>query len=463
MPPPQQVATANPSHGVEATSKVHQATAASPAVSFTPTDVNIPSRLYDKIPNLDLYKKLQDAEKELDLLIAQKGLDYQSVQTETAQQLNQKGETGVLRVFIYNTCENMPWQRKSGADMSQEATWTLKVEGRFIPEKNNSKAAEMKFSSLVSGISIELVPNGDYPNLQNNKSNIIEWREPKTGAPTNGAMPTSFDGIDIKRPGVFNLNLKIAILVKDFSNKFLLSPQMAQFTGKREAAQQDVVFQIWQYVIFKNLFYKPETLTNVPAVSASSIADSSLNIQGKDKNDLSTIRCDATLKELLEVDCFKFRDLYKLIQPHLRPREPIIVDYEVITTKSTTLGDVVLDIPIDLPALMSTSYKDLVSENKTTFEIMTKSDEQIQFLNLRISLGISALQSVNARELFYRDLSEDPVKFLRAWLESQAETLKALRSEDGYNEETVRRAEFFKQNEELLKQKIDLMLGAQKM
>lgn len=128
-----------PSHGVEATSKVHQATAATPAVSFTPTDVNIPSRLYDKIPNLDLYKKLQDAEKELDLLIAQKGLDYQSVQTETAQQLNQKGETGVLRVFIYNTCENMPWQRKSGADMSQEATWTLKVEGRFIRRRTTAR------------------------------------------------------------------------------------------------------------------------------------------------------------------------------------------------------------------------------------------------------------------------------------------------------------------------------------
>lgn len=456
-------------HAAEAASKVHQATTATPAVSFTPTDINIPSNLYDKVPNLELYKKLQDAEKELDLLIAQKGLDFQSVQAETAQKLNQKGESGTLRVFVYNTCENMPWQRKHGIDISDEATWTLRIEGRFIPDNKDSQVPpDLKFSSLVSGISIELVPNGDYPNLQNSNNNIIEWREPAAqgGLPNaglNGPSPGSFDGIDIKRPGVFNINLKIAILVKDFSNKFQLSPQMAQFTGRREASQQDVVYQIWQYVVFKNLFRQTESLTNVPAVSASSIADSSLNMQGKDENDLTSITCDASLKELLEVDTFKFRDLYKLVQPHLRPREPIIIDYEVITTKSTTLGDVVLDIPVELPSFMGVAYKELIAENKATFETMSKSDDHIQFLNLRIALGISALQSVNTRELFYRELSEDPLTFIRSWLESQAETLKALKSEEGYSEETVRRAEFFKENEELLKQKIDLMLGAQKM
>lgn len=468
MVPPPQIMLANQSHATEAVLKAHQSTAATPTVSFTPTDVNIPSSLYDKVPNLDLYKKLQDAEKELDLLIAQKGLDFQSVQADSAQKINRKGETGVLRVFVYNTCENMPWQRKQGVEMSDDATWTLKIEGRYISDDKSSKAAAgLRFSSLVSGVSVELVPNGDYPNLQNNNGNIIEWREPAANGMPNSVLnpsaPGSFDGIDIRRPGVFNINLKIAILVKDFSEKCALSPQMAQFTGRREASQKDVVYQIWQYVLFKNLFRKASTLTNVPAVSASEIADSTMNLQGKDDKNLSTIRCDPLLKELLEVDCFKFRDLYKLVMPHMRPREPIIIDYEVITTKSTTLGDLVLDIPIELPSFMSEAYKELVAENKATFESMTKSDEHIKFLNLRIALGISALQSVNARELFYRELSEDPVRFMKAWLESQAETLKALKSEEGYNEETVRRASFFKENEELLKQKIDLMLGAQKL
>lgn len=469
MVPPPNVAQPHSVHAAEATSRIQQTTTATPAVSFTPTDVNIPSKLYDKVPNLELYKKLQDAEKQLDLFIAQKGLDFQSVQAESAQKLNQKGETGTLRVFIYNTCENMPWQRQHGVGISDEATWTLRIEGRFISDQKDSKTpANMKFSSLVSGVSIELVPNGDYPNLQNNNSNIIEWREPASqsgfaNSAANSPAPGTFDGIDVKRPGVFNINSKIAILVKDFSNRFQLSPQMAQFTGRREASQQEIVYQIWQYVIFKDLFRKSGFLTKVPAVSTSSIADSSLNLQEKDEIDLASIKCDETLKELLEVDSFRFRDLYKLSQPHLRPREPLIIDYEVITTKSTTLGDVVLDIPIELPSFMGVAYKDLIAENKATFESMAKADDHIQFLNLRISLGVSALQSVYARELFYRELSEDPVTFLRAWLESQAETLKALKSEEGYNEETVRRAEFFKENEDLLKQKIDLMLGAQKL
>ena len=140
-----------------------------------------------------------------------------------------------------------------------------------------------------------------------------------------------------------------------------------------------------------------------------------------------------------------------------------MIDYEVDTTRSTTLGDVVLDIPVELPLSFSKVQREIIEGNKSTFENMAKSDAHIQHLNQKISLGIASLHKANAREMFYRELSEDPVEFLQKWLESQAETLKALKSEEGYNEENVRKAQYFKENEELLRQKIDLMLGAQKM
>lgn len=469
--PPQQYVPPN-AHVAEAPTKIHSLTNPGAAVSFTPTEVNIPSKLYDKVPNLDLYKKLQDSERQLDLLIAQKGLDFQSVQAASMQPHNVKRESGTLRVFVYNTCENMPWQRQQTGGISDttngDGKWTLRVEGRFIALEGASTDAEaQKFSSFLSGISVEIVPNGDYPNLQGNALNIIEWRDESVNAGTsgfaNGSSQWQFDGIDIKRAGVFPIKTKIAILVKDYSSRLMLSTPMAQFTGKREASQQELVYLIWQYVLFKNLFKKSDSFSQVPAVSASTITLQSMNVQGEDENDLSLVQCDETLKSLLGVDFFKFKDLYKHTQSHLRPRHPIVMEYEVDTTRSTTLGDVVLDIPVELPLTIGKVQKEIVEENKSAFESMSESDEHIQFLNQRISLGIATLQNVNYREAFYRQLSEDPVNFLKKWLETQSETLKALKSEEGYNEELVRRADYFQEHEDELRQKIDLMLGAQKL
>lgn len=475
MPPPHQYPQQHQQVPVaEAPTKIHQSANPAAAVSFTPADINIPSKLHDKVPNLDLYKKLQDTEKQLDLLIAQKGLDFQSVQAASIQPHHIKKESGVLRVFIYNTCENMPWQRHQAGSVpdqsNADAKWTLRVEGRFVAsDKSNKEVEAHKFSSFLSGISVEIIPNGDYPNLQGSLSNIVEWRDESVNAGNNvnnfanGSSQWQFDGIDIKRLGVFPIKTKIAILVKDYTSRLMLSTPMAQFTGKREASQQELVYLIWQYVLFKNLFKKSDSFSTVPAVSASTITSQSMNVQGEDENDLSIVQCDDTLRALLKVDYFKFKDLYKYTQPHLRPHLPVVVEYEVDTTKSTTLGDVVLDIPVELPVSSSKVQREIIEENKSAYESLAESDEHIQFLNQRISLGIAALQNVNARENFYRQLSENPVEFLKQWLETQSDTLKALKSEEGYNEELVRKAEYFKDHEDELRQKIDLMLGAQKL
>lgn len=179
-------------------------------------------------------------------------------------------------------------------------------------------------------------------------------------------------------------------------------------------------------------------------------------------DDLTLVEADDLLFELLKVKTFKFLDLYKLTQAHFVPREPIIVDYEVDTRKSTTLGNVVLDIPVELPLNLLKAQKELLDVNKTAFENLAKADSTILQLDQRISLAIIALQNANLREKFYRELSDDPVKFIENWLESQAETLKALKSDEGYDEEVVRRAKYFEENEHLIKGKIELLLGSNK-
>lgn len=452
---------------------------ATPTISYTPTDITIPPTLYDKVKDLDLYKKLKEAEKKLDLLKTRKALDFQAINAKLSQTTSAKKDTGILRVFVYNTCENQPWQkltmrsevnapREPSEEASTEATWTLRVEGRFIGGGLSEEKQNMKFSSFLSGISVELESYGD---TSHDKSNIIEWKDESMNQQfdnkySSGVRQSVFDGLDVKRTGVDNVPTKIAILVKDHSSKLRLSDDMARFVGRNEATQQELIYTIWQYVLFKNLLKKQDFL-DIPAVTASGSLENSgqggKSINGNSSDDFSIVECDAILQDLLKVESFKFSDLYKILQSHFKPKEPIILDYEVNTKVSNTLGNLIVDIPVDLPLSLSHTQKKIIEDTKSTYENLTKVDAAVQNLNNRISLGIVALQNANSRESFYRELSEDPVPFINRWLETQLETFKILKSDEGYDEELVRRAKFFEENEDLLKQKIDVLLGSNRL
>ncbi|CAK7901706.1 chromatin structure-remodeling complex protein Rsc6p [[Candida] anglica] len=448
--------------------------APAPIMSYTPTDITIPTALYNKIPNLELYKKLQDAERKIDLLTTRKALDFQGIQTKTTHPSSYQKQTGILRVFVYNTCENQPWQKQLAqekgipvADPSAESSWTLRVEGRFLNDKGEpeSSASAHSFSSFLSGISVDLVPNDNYPNLQNSQSNVIEWRDqsldhqPDMKVASSGRQ-AAFDGLDVKRNGVFKIKCNIALLPKIQSSFLQLSTPMAQFVGKQECSQQEVIYTIWSYVLYNDLLKKSDSYTNVPALSVTG----GNGVLGNDDNsDLTVVECDATLRKLLNVPSFRFTDLYKVIQPHFKPREPIVLSYEIDTGRSTTLGDVIIDIPVDLPSTLSEFQQGVIESSKAIFEKLTASDALIQNLNTKISLGVVALQNSNARELFYRELSEDPVKFMENWIQSQSETFKVLKSDEGYDEEVVRRAEYYEKNEHILRENINLLLGSGKI
>lgn len=440
--------------------------AAAPSVSYTPTDTTIPINLYDKIPNLELYKKLKDAEHNINLTVSRKALDFQAIQQKAIYLSNFSKETGILRVFIYNTSENQPWQKQllqeqgHTIDPSEESTWTLKVEGKFISNNENIDTKDLKLSTLLSGLSIDLIPTADYPNLQDSLANLVEWRDEAALQTQNPNRQSVFDGLEIKRAGIFNIKSKIALMVKNQSNSLRLSDEMAQFTGKLEATQQELTYIVWKYVLYKDLFKKKDSFAEVPAVSTNEIINENGVGQEKEDSSLTVVQCDELLGSLLKTETFKFSNLYKLLQPHFKPREPVIIEYEINTRKSTTLGEVVLDIPIDLPFSVSSIQKELTELNKSTFENLSKYDSIIHNLSSRISLGIVALQNASLREKFYKELNEDPVKFIERWFESQLETLKALKSDEGYDEEIVRRAEYFEKNEDMLKDKIDLLLGS---
>ena len=124
-----------------------------------------------------------------------------------------------MRIFIYNTCENQPWQKQllqqKGLPVPDptlaESSWTLRIEGKFIsdiPDEQQQIDETFKFSSFLSAISVDLLPNENYPNIQESQSHIIEWRDDGPNANKPPAS-VSFDGLDIKRNGIFNIKAKL--------------------------------------------------------------------------------------------------------------------------------------------------------------------------------------------------------------------------------------------------------------
>jgi chromatin remodeling complex protein RSC6 len=384
------------------------------AAQGRPTDVSIPHSIDGLVPEVELYRRLQEAEKRIDILTARKFADA----TDSIGKIPRKKE--LLRIFVYNTADNQPWQRQGQQVSGEEPSWTLRVEGRLVNGQNPDDPTRKKFSSLVSGVAVDLIPNNLDPSQQIPKENVIEWHEPQDPK----AKTPEFDGLDIKRPGSENLKAKITIQPRDYPIKLKTSPELRSLVGVAETTQHDAVYAIWQYI----------QLNNLQAV-----------------DDKRIINCDESLSKLFRVPRFNFKEIIALLSRHLSPSKPIVLDYEIRVDKATTLGDLVIDV--EVPVENFTEQEALKLESK---RLVAEHDDSIKELNTKIVLGIQGLHNAHRKYQFYEKLSQDPVNFFTQFTESHSKLLKILSGDEGYNEENVRRSEFY--TDELLQENVDILL-----
>ncbi|GMM38785.1 Snf12 protein [Saccharomycopsis crataegensis] len=407
-------------------------TMAPPVLSLKPTDFSISHSLDELFPEVGQLRKLQDAERRLDIFTTRKWADLQeSAQTGIK-------ESGILRIFIYNTCENQLWQKEllksQGKEVNENdpATWTLRVEGRLLNDKDPvDSPSRLKFSNYLTGLAIDLDTNSKFESITPSTLNqsVIEWHE----TPQHQGNRISFDGMDVKRKGSDKVKCKITIQPKEYPTKFKLDSKLAELLGSYEMSETDVIFSLWQYIQINKLH---------------------------DKTDKRLVNCDQDLEELFKVKQIAFSDLIHVIRNFLKPVEPIVLDYEVATDKSSTLGEVVLDVNVEIrnPVLDEVNAKQYTAMEK---EMITKNDPLIKELDTKIALDIQALNSSRTKYEFFKKFAEDPLNFLEKWQESHAKSLKILLGDEGYTEENARRSEFY--TDELLDENIDLLLNSNRL
>lgn len=454
-------------------------------IQLKPTDQTIPPSLKEHFAEkVELYEQLQSRERLLDMMINRKLLDLQDHQQRisTADLSGQINEE-TLRIYIYNTSENQPWQiqndnQQQPQDQSQLPTpaWTLRVEGRLINDKTPlTDQSRHKMSWFLSGLSIELKPADgkddiplnikgvNTPGSTGNSETLIEWHDDNK-LPEAERLAKQFDGMDIKRAGSSIVNgegeereivAHIVIQPKLFPIKLKISdPNLIELVGAKEITQSECIKRIFWYAKVNQLFEVQKS-----------------NDSNKSKGKKSVlIKSDELLMKIFDLPTMTMPQIMEIVgNKLLKPLDPIRVNYHINTLKNTTLGEVLVDIKVNRSFLegKKASLSDLDDINKLiTEDILNKQNmADLTKLDENSKLNMQLLNYSKSKYDFYKKFSENPVEFLKEVIQKNEEYLKILSSDsmsfgkDGLgSEEIVRKSDFY--TDDFLRQHINLLLNS---
>lgn len=464
-------------------------------IQLKPTDQTIPPSLKEHFPEkVELYEKLQSRERLLDMMINRKLLDLQDHQQRiSTNELSGESYEETLRIFIYNTSENQPWQKvaqqeqekgsPAPAESEQPPMWTLRVEGRLLNDKTPlSDPNRHKMSWFLSGLSIELKPaDGDTsvplnikgvnaPGASGSADTLIEWHD-DIKSPKAERMAKQFDGMDIKRGGSSvpggtgddrEIVANVVIQPKLYPIKLMVTDKnLMELVGAKEITQTECIKRIFWYAKVNELF-------------------EAQNIEGdvKESNDagkstgkkIISIKSDELLMKIFGLPSITMPQIMEIVgNKLLKPVEPIRVTCPINTLKNTTLGDVVIDIKVNKAILeeKKSALNELDDINRLiTGDILSKqSIADLVKLDENLKLNMQILNYSKMKYDFYKKFSENPTEFMKNILQKNDEYLKILSSDsmsfgkDGLvSEELVRKSDFY--TDEFLRQHINLLLNS---
>lgn len=440
-----------------------------------PTDMYIQPYLKKLIPELDGLRKLQEAEQRIDLYLSRKKIDlHQNITQWTHSKFSDPEKNEVVRVFVSNTSENQPWQTNDDTMQLDQASWTLRIEGRVLSDEKPDDPKRLKFSSFIESIAIDFKPDSqgqgndeDDDNETDDQTtegpvakkpktedtqNVFEWH-----ADPNAAV--EFDGIDVTRKGTENVNCTITLQPKGYTGEYLqFSPGLACIIGISKGTLHEAIYSLYKYILLNDL------LTD----NDETVAKESTN------GEKVLVKLDSSLAKLLTnvqlsagKTTLKLSELPGLVKNHVKPIPPIKFNYVVRVDESSTLGDFVFDMEVPKPSSPS-APADNLSKNELLLlneynTLSTAIEPQIQDLNKKTQLLKLQLNSSAKKYQFFNRLASDPVPLLQDYMESSSQALKVLSGDAGFNEDSVRRAEFYKENESILFENISALLATGRM
>lgn len=374
-----------------------------------PTDRNLPDGLEDIVigDGAEHYKKLRDAEKRLDHMMARKRLEVQDNFSKNAKR--QK----TMRISISNTVSHQPWQANPDAEnftfeAENEPAYRVKIQGRLLehpeddllnsdsedeetgPPSTKSKPLQTpskKLTHFFKGLTVE------FDNPRGNEQ-AITWKKTQ-----NSNSQGDVDTIEFARKSDENLNITICLTRDEQPERFRLSKALAETLDMEEADRAEVVMGIWEYVRAMGL---------------------------QEDEERRSIQCDDQLRNIFGTDTFFFPQAAERLVPHLHPLPPVKLPYTIRVDEAFHANpeptvyhvQVTVDDPLR-PLIFKLTQN---PEHQNTLRQLGKLDDEL-------AIVVQALHHHKARHTFFSNLAKDPKRFMDRWMNSQKKDLSVLLAE----------------------------------
>jgi SWI/SNF-related matrix-associated actin-dependent regulator of chromatin subfamily D len=374
--------------------------------SRKPTDLNMPEGLEDINPfiaeYMGQYKELQEGERKLDMITARKRLDMQDRYNRPERR------EGVLRIWIWNTVENQPWQQNLDPDSFDfdtglDPTYKLTIMAKLLPEDDEDSDEEedketkvvededevqkdkKRFSNFFNRISIDVErPTGEPVNL-------VDWKKQQNSP--------SFDHINMQRKGDENFNLVISLTREEKPERFRLSQALTSTLDMEEGSRAEVLQCLWEYIKLFGL---------------------------QDDDEKRRVRCDSNLKAIFGVDIVYFPQIPERIIQHLHPLPPYQLRYTVHMDKEYNGAQTIYDVRVAVEDPICARIYAMTHSPKHHERL-----QQIAGLDDQLAVLIQQLHHHMARHAFFKGFAMDPVNFCKKWLASQQRDLEIILGERG--------------------------------
>ena len=395
------------------------------------------------IPNMKIYKYLQNLEKEIDEKIYKSRLDIQEQIIKPKNKIK-----SLLRTQIYAFIDK---------NENEKENFVFKIQGKIIenfPENEYSKINffYQKFTHYFSKIIIK---------FENNIYQEIEWRNNNKLKMSNNYGKNqeenylNHDGFIIKRPLIDHLknkNFKIQIyFYLNYPNpEFALIPPLNNLLGINQGTRTNILYHMWQYIKLNSL---------------------------QDNENPTIIINNTQLHQIFKYEKMNIVSLTGKLNEFLREPPPILIEFNIKNLSNNMKDNEILKdliIPIEDPYFSSILFFLTNSDDNLLFpkhliplsNNQTKIDEYLNQLidsDKKMNTVINILNKHKYRYDFYEAYSKDPIRFINNFIIQQNELIKIVDENSLIeNRNDYTSSQYCKEYEEVIREYVDKFINQYK-
>eukprot|EP00920_Eleutheroschizon_duboscqi_P000440 GHVT01001321.1.p1 GENE.GHVT01001321.1~~GHVT01001321.1.p1 ORF type:complete len:538 (-),score=46.83 GHVT01001321.1:1712-3325(-) len=313
-----------------------------------------------------------------------------------------------LRVHIFNTYENQPYHNYELDTLQPKdhtttgpPSWTLHLRGSVLQK---DKCPSAKFTSFFDRILV----------ITNKETILWDKRHPSFA---------ECDGLEIKREGSFEHEIKILFFLEHKTPVFSLASPLSTFVGKEHSTLPGIVRAVWEHVVTYDLqsvedpFWLrcDDTLKQL----LSEPATEGHEIESASRASIET-RGDATIWK--PVEGFRLNDLPRLLKRFLMPPKPVVLVHQLRLSGDWIQTEATYDFTVEAVDVHPVDLNDAwlpdprIINDPQHNDTMSVLQGQIDEVDRNIVKVLDRIQTRLGNRNCFRCLASNPARFIQSQL-----------------------------------------------